>query len=124
MKNKTIRDSFDNAWEGIKYAFKTQRNIRIHLSVTIIVLITSWLLAISIRDFGLIFVAVSLVLFAEMVNTAVEKTVDLFMSTYHPMAKIAKNVSAGAVLVAVINAIVIGVIILGMPLIDLVKEIL
>ena len=57
-----------------------------------------------------------------MINTAVEKTVDLFMSTYHPLAKIAKNVAAGAVLVAAINAVITGVLVLGFPLIKAFKS--
>lgn len=116
MKNRTLRDSFQNAWAGIQYALKSQRNIRIHISMAVIVLVSGWLLEIGKMDFLLIINAISLVLFAEMVNTAVEKTVDLFMSTYHPLAKIAKNVAAGAVLIAAVNAVIMGVIILGVPL--------
>ncbi|NLO90080.1 MAG: diacylglycerol kinase family protein [Clostridia bacterium] len=116
MKSNTLKDSFLNAWEGLKYAVKTQKNMRIHLSVTFIVLLMSWLLSISVREFLYIIFAISFVLFAEMINTAVEKTVDLFMSTYHPLAKIAKNVAAGAVLIATINAVIVGLIILGKPL--------
>lgn len=78
MKNKTLKDSFQNAWAGIKYALKSQRNIRIHISMAFIVLVSCWLLEIGKIDFLLIINAISLVLFAEMVNTAVEKTVDLF----------------------------------------------
>ena len=116
MKNRTLWDSFRNAWAGIRYSLKTQRNIRIHLSAAIIALVLSWLLEISKEDFLFIIIAIALVLTAEMVNTAVEKTVDLFMSTYHPLAKIAKNVAAGAVFVAAINAVIIGLVVLGVPL--------
>lgn len=118
MKNKSIKDSFKNSWDGIKYAFKTQRNMRLHLSIGFIVLILGWILQIGFSNFIHVIFAIALVLFAEMVNTAVEKTVDLFMSTYHPLAKIAKNVAAGAVLIAAVNAIIIGVIVFGVPLID------
>ena len=116
MKNRTLGDSFQNAWAGIRYALKTQRNIRIHISAAAIILVLSWLLDLSKFDFLFIVFAISLVFTAEMVNTAVEKTVDLFMSTYHPLAKIAKNVAAGAVLVAVINAVITGLAVLGLPL--------
>ena len=107
-----------NAWEGLKYAVKTQKNMRIHLSAAFIVLLMSWLLSISARELIYIIFAISFVLFAEMINTAVEKTVDLFMSTYHPLAKTAKNVAAGAVLIATINAVVVGLIILGKSLLQ------
>lgn len=116
MKNKSIWDSFQNARAGIRYATKTQRNIRIHSAAAVIVIVLSWLLEVGKYDFLFIISAISLVLTAEMVNTAIEKTVDLFMSTYHPLAKIAKNVAAGAVLVAAINAIIVGILILGVPL--------
>ena len=103
----------------MKYAFKTQRNIRIHLSAAILAVMLSWLLEVSAGDFALVILAISLVLFAEMVNTAVEKTVDLFMSTYHPLAKIAKNVAAGAVLITAISAVVIGIIVFAKPLVEI-----
>jgi len=122
MKNKTVRDSFNNAWEGLKYVLKTQHNMRIHLSIAVIVFIMSWLLSISMDDLTRIVFAVSFVLFAEMVNTAVEKTVDLFMSTYHPLAKIAKNVAAGAVLIAAVNAVIVGIIVFGKPLFDVLSR--
>jgi diacylglycerol kinase (ATP) len=122
MKNRTLWDSFQNAMAGIRYALKTQRNIRIHISAAIIVLVLSWLLEIGRVDFLFVISAVALVFTAEMVNTAVEKTVDLFMSTYHPLAKIAKNVAAGAVLVAAINAIIIGIVVLGIPLLRVFRE--
>jgi len=118
MKSNTLKDSFMNAWEGLKYAVKTQKNMRIHLSAAFIVLLMSWLLSISARELIYIIFAISFVLFAEMINTAVEKTVDLFMSTYHPLAKTAKNVAAGAVLIATINAVVVGLIILGKSLLQ------
>jgi len=121
MKNKTVKDSFQNAWEGLKYAYKTQRNIRIHISAAAVVLLVCWLLEVSLDGLAKIIISISLVLFAEMVNTAVEKTVDLFMSTYHPLAKTAKNVAAGAVLISAINAIIIGIIVLGEPLFKVLK---
>jgi len=124
MKNRTLIDSFRNAWAGIKYALKSQRNIRIHISVALIVLVLSWLLEIGKLEFLLIINSIALVLFAEMVNTAVEKTVDLFMSTYHPLAKTAKNVAAGAVLIATINAVIVGLYILGVPLIKVFQQLL
>ncbi len=124
MKNRTLLDSFQNAWAGIRYSVKTQRNIRIHLSVAFIALVLSWLLEIGKVDFLFVIIAISLVFATEMVNTAVEKTVDLFMSTYHPLAKIAKNVAAGAVFVAAVNAVIIGIAVLGIPLLKLFKGLL
>lgn len=124
MKNRTLLDSFRNAWAGIRYSLNTQRNIRIHLSAAFIALVFSWLLEVGTVGFLFVIIAISLVFTTEMINTAVEKTVDLFMSTYHPLAKIAKNVAAGAVLVAAVNAIIIGLTVLGIPLLEVFKGLL
>jgi len=124
MKNRTLWDSFQNAWAGVSYALKTQRNIRIHISAAVIVLVLGWLLEIGKLDFLFLVFAISLVFTTEMMNTAVEKTVDLFMSTYHPLAKIAKNVAAGAVLVAAINAVITGMAVLGLPLFRVLRGLL
>ncbi|NLJ99722.1 MAG: diacylglycerol kinase family protein [Clostridia bacterium] len=116
MKNKTLYDSLHNSWDGLKYTFKTQRNMKVHLSLGIAAMLLCWLLKIDLQGTAQVIFAISFVLFAETVNTAIEKTVDLFMSTYHPLAKIAKNVAAGAVLIASINAVIVGGLVFIKPL--------
>jgi diacylglycerol kinase (ATP) len=101
-------DSFNNAFEGVIYAFKTQRNIRLHFIATGVVLIISLLLQLTKLEILILFVTIAFVIITEMINTALEVTIDLITQEYHPMAAIVKNVAAGAVLVASTLAIVVG----------------
>jgi len=108
---KRLVDSFNYAIAGIIYAFSTQRNMRIHMAMALLVLVLSLWFRISTGELLVLFFAISMVIVAEMFNTALEAAVDLYIKTYHPLAKIAKNVAAGAVLVASLNALVVGYII-------------
>lgn len=108
MKSRSLIDSFNYAVDGIIYTLKTQRNMRIHFSLAIIVLVSSLFLNFSRLEFLILFLTVSFVIASEMINTSIEKSIDLFTEDYHPLAKIAKDVAAGAVLVSAINAIVVG----------------
>ncbi|RXT14838.1 diacylglycerol kinase [Ammoniphilus sp. CFH 90114] len=110
--------SFGYAIEGIIYTIKTQRNMQIHVGVAIMVLLASWLLNISWDHVLLVFFSIFLVLILEMVNTAVEATVDLVTPEYHPLAKVAKDVAAGAVLLAAILSLIVGCYVFGGPLLQ------
>lgn len=105
--NKFLR-SFQYAWSGITHTFKTQRNMRIHGTVAILVLIMLWWLNAPRGDVLLVFFCIALVMSLELVNTAIEAVVDLVTEEWHPQAKIAKDVAAGAVLFSVIIAVIIG----------------
>ncbi|MGO1368128.1 MAG: diacylglycerol kinase [Senegalia sp. (in: firmicutes)] len=105
---KRLIDSFNYAVEGIIYTLKTQKNMRIHFSVMVLILFLSLFFNFSKLELLSLFFAISLVIIAEMINTAVEKTIDMFTSEFHPLAKIAKNVAAGAVLVAALNSVMVG----------------
>jgi diacylglycerol kinase (ATP) len=104
---------FNNAIEGIIYVLKTQKNMKIHFSVALIVLLLSILVGLDGHDYLFLCAAIGLVLFAEMMNTAIEITVDMISSEYHPLARIAKDVSAGAVFIASLFAVVVGYLILA-----------
>lgn len=104
---KKLVNSFKYAFSGINYAYKTQRNVKIHFVAAVIVLIVSYFWEISKLELFMLIFAISLVIITEMINTAIEKTIDLYTKEYNPLAKIAKNVAAGAVLVAAINAIIV-----------------
>jgi diacylglycerol kinase (ATP) len=99
--------SFNFAIEGVVYALRTQRNMRIHMAAAIVTLIAA--LALNVDRMGLVAVvfAISLVFVTELANTAIEATVDVAIQGYDPLAKIAKDVAAGAVLIAATNAIVV-----------------
>ncbi|HAZ37835.1 MAG TPA: diacylglycerol kinase [Clostridiaceae bacterium] len=108
MKIKKLTDSFNYAIEGIIYAIRTQRNIRIDFAIAILVLILSLFFDFTKYEMLILFLTITLVIVLEMVNTAIEATLDVLANYYHPLAKIAKNVSAGAVLISAINAVVVG----------------
>ena len=106
--NANFLDAFANAINGIVYAIKTQRNIKIQIVATIFVVIAGIIFHLTAIEFMFLIFSCSLVLVTEMVNTAIEATVNLNTMEYHPIAKIAKDVGAGAVLLSSINAIIIG----------------
>jgi diacylglycerol kinase (ATP) len=108
----TIR-SFNHAYQGMVYAIRTQRNMRFHVVVSILVLVLSVLLGVSKLELALLVLAISLVFITEMCNTAMEFAVDLVTTEYHPLAKLAKDVAAGAVLVSSIGAVLVGYLILA-----------
>ena len=102
---------FKFAQEGILHCFRTQPHMRIHFFTLVAVLISGLLLKLDSRDMLALIFAITLVIVAEMVNTAVEKIVDMVTETYSPAAKLAKDVAAGAVLIAAMNALIAGVLI-------------
>jgi diacylglycerol kinase (ATP) len=107
--------SFGFALEGLRYVLRTQRNAWVHLGVTIAVLSACLWLNISTIAWAVIFLTIGVVWMAECLNTAVETLVDLASPEIHPLAKIAKDVSAAAVLVMAICSVMIGIIILLPP---------
>lgn len=111
MKIKKLVESFNYAIEGIIHTVRTQRNMRIHLGAALCVLIACFVIDISKAEFLVLAVTITLVLAAEVVNTAIEATIDVSTNHYHPLAKIAKNAAAGAVLITAINALVVGYVI-------------
>src|SRR5690349_17795227 len=104
---------FGYAFHGLWYALRTQRNVRVHLVVAIIVTIAGIFLRVSALEFALLYVAIAGVFIAEMFNTVIEICVDLAKPEYHPLARIAKDVAAGAVLLSALLAVVIGLFVLG-----------
>jgi len=115
-------DSVNCAIEGILYAVRNQRHMRNHFLVALGILGAVLLLGVSSLEFILLVISVSFVLFAELINTAVELCVDIVCPDYHPLAKAAKDVAAGAVLTAAIGAAVMGYLILSQYIFPLYKE--
>lgn len=99
---------FRYAFAGLWYALRTQRNMRVHILIALIAIILGIILRISAVEFALVFVAITGVFIAEMFNTVIELCIDLASPDYHPLAKIAKDVSAGAVLLSAMLSVVIG----------------
>lgn len=110
MIKKTAK-SFGFAFQGVVYTFKTQWNFRIHVLASILTISLSFYLNISKLEWVTILLCIALVLFAELLNTAIESVVDLISPEYHKLAKIAKDTAAASVLVLAISSFVIGLII-------------
>ncbi|MBJ6363112.1 diacylglycerol kinase [Paenibacillus sp. GCM10012307] len=113
--NRFLR-SFGCAVSGIVFTVRTQRHMRFHIGAAAVVFLLAALLGLQAVEWAIIVGISVLVMVLEIVNTAIEKTVDLHMPTVHPLAKAAKDAAAGAVLLAAIASVIIGVIILGPPL--------
>lgn len=104
----TLARSFRYAFAGLGYCLRTQRNFRIHTLAATLVTVLGVLLGLSWVEWAVLALTVTMVLAAEMVNTVVEAAVDLASPAYHPLAKVAKDVAAGAVLVTALGAVVVG----------------
>ncbi len=104
----TFLMSFVYAWNGILHAVRTQRNMRVHIAVFVAAVTMGIVLRISAVEFAMVFVAATGVFIAEMINTVAEAVVDLVTKEYHPLARIAKDVAAGVVLMNALLSVVIG----------------
>lgn len=105
--------SFKYAWAGVRYAFKTQRNFKIHTAIATLAISLGLYLQISTVEISLVCLTCALVMVLELLNTAIESVVDLTVKqTYHELAKIAKDCAAGAVLISAIAAVLIATFIL------------
>jgi diacylglycerol kinase len=116
MRSRNIFESFRFAFSGLWYALRTQRNTRIHLTITAAVVVLGLFLGLSYVQWAVVTLTIGFVLVSEMLNTVAETLVDLTSPGYHPLAKIVKDVTAGAVLLAAIVSIVVGLLVLGPPL--------
>lgn len=110
-KVKKLVDSFNYAIEGMIYTVRTQRNMKIHMVAALIVLSACFFYDLSKLELLILTITITMVLVCEMINTAVECAIDATTNYYHPLAKIAKNVAAGAVLITAINSVLVGYII-------------
>lgn len=107
MYRRSTLKSFTWAFEGIVYVLRTQRNMKIHFAIAILVFGGSLFFNLSRVELIALLLTISFVLVMEMINTAVEAAIDTFGTAFDPMAKIAKDVAAGAVLIAAINAVAV-----------------
>ena len=114
---KDLPTSFLYAGKGLKYAFSTQRNFRVHVVFTLVALALGFLLELNKSDLAIMTLTATSVLLVELLNTAIESVVDLAIGKrFHPLAQIAKDCSAGAVLVASISSLLIAILLLFPPL--------
>jgi len=116
MRSRSIVESFRFAFSGLWYALRTQRNTRIHLSIAVGAVVLGLWLALSPTQWAVLVLTIGFVLVSEMLNTVAEVLVDLVSPGYHPLAKVVKDVTAGAVLLAAIISVIVGLLVLGPPL--------
>jgi diacylglycerol kinase len=114
-KMKSLWSSFRYAFRGLWHCIMTQRNFRIHLTAAFYALSLGVFLKVDGARLALLLLTIATVLFAEMLNTAMEALVDLMSAQQHPLAKIAKDVAAGAVLVLAAASVVVGIWLLWRP---------
>ncbi len=118
-KNNEVYDrakSFQYAFEGWWYVLRTQHNAWIHAIISMGVFALGLWLGLSRTDWAIITLAVTAVWMAEFMNTALEAIVDMTSPEFHPLAKVAKDVAAAAVLVGACGSILIGLLVMGPPL--------
>ena len=107
-RRPSVLESFNYAFEGIIHVLRTQRNMRIHFAIAFAVLVAGFAAGVSRFELIALILAIAFVLIAEMINTAVEHTIDVATTSFDPMAKLAKDIAAGAVLIASATAVAIG----------------
>ncbi len=127
MRLKFIRSrltSFKNALVGWWHVIKTQQNAWIHALATVVVILMAFWLQLSLIDWGILIITIAMVWMAEFLNTALEIVVDLASPELHPLARVGKDVGAASVLIAAASAVIIGLLLLGPPLIAKIKILL
>ncbi|MDO4731711.1 MAG: diacylglycerol kinase family protein [Clostridia bacterium] len=112
---KSLIASFKYAIRGIVYCINNERNMRIHTTAAVFIIAFSFFFPLSVIEYAVLLLVISMVIGAEMINTAIEELTDMSSSTYNPMARISKDVAAGAVFFCAVCAVVIGVIIFWKP---------
>jgi len=104
----SVFDSFNFAIEGVIHVLRTQRNMRIHFAIAVGVIVAAVAVGVSKIELILLLLSIAFVLVAEMINTAIEGAIDAATTSFDPMAKLAKDIAAGAVLIASVNAVAVG----------------
>ncbi len=107
-KAPTVFDSINYALEGIIHVLRTQRNMRIHFAIAVAVLVFAVAVNVSKSELIALLISITVVLIAEMLNTGIEAAIDIATTSFDPMAKLAKDIAAGAVLIATVNALAVG----------------
>lgn len=111
QRKHPLASSFKFGFEGIAAAAAKERNVQIHLAISVIVTLSGFIFSINKYEWIAIILSIGGMVSMEMINTAIERTVDMYTKEYHPLAKQAKDIAAGAVLVFAIASVMIGIII-------------
>ena len=108
MKNTNIVKSLKNAVSGIVYAISSERNLKVHTVMAVVVLVAAILLKVTVLELIALFLVIGLVMVCELMNTVMEVLLDTMVRIYHPKVKVIKDISAGAVLISAVTAIIVG----------------
>ncbi len=111
QRKHPLASSFKFGFEGIAAAASKERNVQIHLGISVIVILLGFIFSINKYEWIAVILSIGGMISMEMMNTAIERTVDMYTKEYHPLAKQAKDIAAGAVLVFAIASVMIGLII-------------
>jgi diacylglycerol kinase (ATP) len=120
----SVLESFNYAIEGVIHVLRTQRNMRIHFAVAVAVIVISVAVGVSKMELIVLLLSIAFVLITEMINTAIEGTIDAATTSFDPMAKLAKDIAAGAVLIASVNAVAVGYLVFAGKAADKTAEVL
>ena len=120
LHNDNFLDALKNAIIGLAYTVKTQLNIKRQIAIAAFVIAMSFIFEIPKIEFMFLFFSITLVIFAETINTAIETVVDMYTEKYNEKARIAKDVGAGAVLVCSMNSVVIAIIVFAERILELI----
>jgi diacylglycerol kinase (ATP) len=107
-RGPSLLESFNFAFEGVIHVLRTQRNMRIHFAIAAGVLIAAVAVGVERLELIALLISISFVLIAEMINSALEAGIDVATTSFDPLAKLAKDIAAGAVLIATVNAVAVG----------------
>ena len=118
QRSPTIFDSFNYASEGIIHALRTQRNMRIHFAAAAVVVVLALWVGVAKIELIALLISITFVLMTEMINTAIEGAIDVSTTSFDPLAKLAKDVAAGAVLIATLNALAVGYLVFSARIAD------
>ncbi len=119
MRSANLWRSFGYAFAGLGHVLRTQRNFRIHLVIVALIVSVGFYVGLAGVEWAVLIICIALVLAGEMMNTVVETIVDMASPEYHPLAKIAKDVAAAAVLLTAIASVLVGLLVLGPHLLRL-----
>jgi diacylglycerol kinase (ATP) len=120
----SVIESFNFAIEGVIHVLRTQRNMRLHFAAAVAVIVVAVAVGVSKIELSVLLVSIAFVLVAEMINTAVEGAIDAATTSFDPMAKLAKDIAAGAVLIASVNAVAVGYLVFAGKAADKTAEVL
>ena len=120
----SVMESFNFAIEGVIHVLRTQRNMRLHFAAAVAVIVVAVAVGVSKIELSVLLISIAFVLVAEMINTAVEGAIDAATTSFDPMAKLAKDIAAGAVLIASVNAVAVGYLVFAGKAADKTAEVL